>query len=113
MSAVPSAQPPVPPRHDIIQLRVTADDADTLRALLRHTRPDTGGRPHVGADGRIGIDVYVPEDRVATLEREGVTVTRIGNASEAGRAAQAEVGTGDRFAADDAVPHGLAAKLAG
>ncbi|MFI9319117.1 hypothetical protein ACIGXI_04885 [Kitasatospora aureofaciens] len=110
MSAVPSTPPTRP---DILKLRVTADDADTLLALLREARPDTGGRPQAEPDGRVGIDVYVPEDQVATLEREGVTVTRIGNASEAGRAAQAEVGTGDRFAAEDAVPRGLAAKLAG
>ncbi|MGW2378426.1 MULTISPECIES: hypothetical protein [Kitasatospora] len=110
MSAVPSAQPTRP---DILRLRVTAKDADTLRALLRETRPDTGGRPRVEPDGRVGIDVYAPEDQAASLEREGVTVTVIGNASEAGRAAQAEVGTGDRFAAADAVPRGLAAKLAG
>ncbi|MFB7911873.1 hypothetical protein ACFXPX_19390 [Kitasatospora sp. NPDC059146] len=112
MSAVPIT-PPTPPRPDILRLRVTARDADTLRALLREVRPDTGGRPRQESDGSVGIDVYAPENRVAALEREGVTVTRTGNASEHGRAAQAEVGTGDRYAADDAVPHGLAAKLAG
>ncbi|MFB7128488.1 hypothetical protein [Kitasatospora sp. NPDC056273] len=109
MSAVPTR----PPRPDILRLRVTARDPEVLRALLREARPDTGGRPHVEPDGSVGIDVYAPEARIAALEREGVTVTRIGNASEAGRAAQAEVGTGDRFAAADAVPHGLAAKPAG
>ncbi|MFJ8472573.1 hypothetical protein [Kitasatospora sp. NPDC094011] len=112
MSALPSA-PPTPPRPDILRLRVTAKDAETLRALLRDTRPDTGGRPQAEPDGRVGIDVYAPEAQVAALEREGVTVTRLGNASAAGRAAQAEVGTGDRFAAPGAVPHGLAAKPAG
>ncbi|MER7580238.1 hypothetical protein [Kitasatospora sp. NPDC097691] len=109
MSAVPNE----PHHDDILRLRVTARDQDTLRALLRDTRSDTGGRPYVEADGRIGIDVYATAAKVPTLEREGVTVTRIGNASEAGRAAQAEVGTGDRFAPADAVPRGLAAKLAG
>ncbi|MFH9349819.1 hypothetical protein [Kitasatospora sp. NPDC017646] len=108
MSAVHSTPPTRP---DILKLRVTARDAEILGALLRETRPDTGGREQREPDGRVGIDVYAPEDRVAALEREGVTVTRIGNASEAGRAAQAEVGTGDRFAAADAVPRGLAAKL--
>ncbi|MFF2075908.1 hypothetical protein ACFVXG_14260 [Kitasatospora sp. NPDC058162] len=112
MSAVPTA-PPTPPRPDILKLRVTARDADTLRALLREARPDTGGRPQPEPDGSVGIDVFAPDDQVAALEREGVTVTRIGNASADGRAAQAEVGTGDRFAAADAVPHGLAVKLAG
>ncbi|MBD0695967.1 hypothetical protein [Streptomyces sp. CBMA123] len=110
MSAVPSASS-TPPRPDILRLRVTAKDAETLLALLRDTRPDTGGHPQPEPDGRIGIDVYAPDAQVAALEREGVTVTRLGNASEDGRAAQAEVGAGDRFAA--AVPHGLAAKLTG
>lgn len=109
MSAVPTE----PSRPDILRLRVTARDPEVLRALLREARPDIGGRPQVGPDGSIGIDVYAPEHRIAALERDGVTVTLIGNASEAGRAAQAEVGTGDRFAAADAVPRGLAAKPAG
>ncbi|MFE4974210.1 hypothetical protein ACFRAR_19135 [Kitasatospora sp. NPDC056651] len=108
MSAVPIR----PSRPDVLRLRVTARDPDVLRALLREARPDTGGRPRLEADGSVGIDVYAPADRIPALERAGVTVTRIGNASEAGRAAQAEVGTGDRFAAADAVPHGLAAKPA-
>ncbi|RKT19649.1 hypothetical protein BX285_4118 [Streptomyces sp. 1114.5] len=109
MSAVPNEAP----HDDILRLHVIAEDRETLRTLLHETRPDVGGRPHVEADGRIGIDVYAPASEIPALEREGVTVTRTGNASEAGRAAQAEVGTGDRFAAADAVPHGLAAKLAG
>ncbi|MFJ8623004.1 hypothetical protein ACIRD3_09155 [Kitasatospora sp. NPDC093550] len=108
MSAVPNE----PSHDDVLRLRVTAKDPETLRALLHETRSDTGGRPHVEADGSIGIDVYATAAQVPALEREDVTVTRIGNASEAGRAAQAEVGDGDLFAADDAVPHGLAAKLA-
>ncbi|WP_316527757.1 hypothetical protein [Kitasatospora brasiliensis] len=112
MSAVPT-RPSPPSRPDILRLRVTAKDRETLRALLREARPDVGGRPHVEADGRVGIDVYAPADQVQALEREGVTVTRIGNASEAGRAAQADVGGGDRFAPADAVPHGLAEKISG
>ncbi|MFJ9442099.1 hypothetical protein ACIRRH_09515 [Kitasatospora sp. NPDC101235] len=109
MSSTPNASP----HDDILRLRVTAKDPETLRALLRDTHPDVGGRPHVEEDGRIGIDVYAPADQVPALEREGITVTRVGNASEAGRAAQAEVGVGDRFAPADAVPRGLATKLSG
>ncbi|MBV6701274.1 hypothetical protein [Kitasatospora aureofaciens] len=99
--------------HDILRVRVTARNADTLRALLRDVHPDVGGRPTLDADGSVSIDVYVPDDRIPALEREGVTVTRVGNASAAGRAAQAEVGQGDRFAAANAIPRGLAAKLGG
>ncbi|MEE1786052.1 hypothetical protein PUR71_24600 [Streptomyces sp. SP17BM10] len=108
MSAVPNE--PLP--NDILRVRLTARDADALRALLRELRPDTGGRPGVEADGSVGIDAYVPEERIPALEREGITVTRTGNASAEGRAAQAEVGTGNRFAGG-AVPRGLAAKLPG
>ncbi|MGW2251183.1 hypothetical protein ACWCXH_13375 [Kitasatospora sp. NPDC001660] len=108
MSAVPND--PLP--NDILRVRVTARDADTLRALLREVRPDTGGRPSIAPDGSVSIDAYVPDQRIPALEREGVTVTRVGNASAEGRAAQAQVGTGNRFAAG-AVPRGLATKLAG
>ncbi|MFE7594487.1 hypothetical protein ACFU6K_34290 [Kitasatospora sp. NPDC057512] len=108
MSAVPNS-----PHDDILRLRVTAKDPETLRALLHDTRPDVGGRPHVEEDGRIGIDVYATADRIPALEREGITVTTVGNASEAGRTAQAEVGSGDRFAPADAVPRGLADKISG
>ncbi|MFE2409984.1 hypothetical protein ACFXDE_16785 [Kitasatospora sp. NPDC059408] len=108
MSAVPNE--PLP--DDILRVRVTARDADTLRALLREVRPDRGGSPSIAPDGSVGIDAYVPEERIPALEREGVTVVRIANASAKGRAAQAEVGTGNRFA-EGAVPRGLAAKLPG
>ncbi|MQS10913.1 hypothetical protein F7Q99_01110 [Streptomyces kaniharaensis] len=111
MSVSHESLPSLP--HDILRVRVTARDADTLRALLREVRPDVGGRPSIAADGTVSIDAYVPDDRIPALEREGVTVTRVGNASAAGRAAQAEVGEGDRFAPADAVPRGLAAKFGG
>lgn len=99
------------PRYDILRVRVTAEDAETLRTLLREVHPDVGGHPTRGADGRCNIDTYVPSDQVAVLEREGVTVEKVGNASEAGRLAQAQVGTGDRFAAESARPRGLAVKV--
>ncbi|MFI6849605.1 hypothetical protein OG535_03910 [Kitasatospora sp. NBC_00085] len=99
------------PRYDILRVRVTAKDADTLRALLREVRPDVGGHPTREPDGRCSIDAYVPSDQVTALEREGVTVEEIQNASEAGRLAQAQVGEGDRFAPADARPRGLAVKV--
>ncbi|MEV0537339.1 hypothetical protein [Kitasatospora sp. NPDC050463] len=98
-------------RYDILRVRVTAKDADTLRALLREVRPDVGGTPTRGPDGRYSIDAYVPSDQVAALKRVGVTVEEVENASEAGRLAQAQVGEGDRFAPADAYPHGLAVKV--
>ncbi|MER6569320.1 hypothetical protein ABT288_24840 [Streptomyces sp. NPDC001093] len=95
----------------ILRVRVTARDADTLRALLRDARPDVGGRPHRSDDGRVTIDAYVTAEQAEALEREGVSVTIVEDATAAGHARQAEVGEGDRFAAADAVPRGLAVKV--
>jgi hypothetical protein len=98
-------------RYDILRVRITAKDAETLRTLLREARPDVGGRPSLGEDGRCSIDAYVPSDRVPALRREGVHLEEVEYASAAGRRAQADVGKGDRFAPDDAYPRGLAEKV--
>ncbi|MGP9022694.1 hypothetical protein ACT1U9_30350 [Streptomyces sp. BR1] len=97
--------------YELLRVRVTAKDADTLRTLLREARPDVGGRPRQGEDGSFSIDAYVSPDAAEALEREGVVVTTLEDAAATGRARQAEVGAGDRFAAADAVPRGLALKV--
>ncbi|SES00931.1 hypothetical protein SAMN04487983_102773 [Streptomyces sp. yr375] len=94
-----------------LRVRVTAKDADTLRALLREARPDVGGRVRRGEDGSFGVDAYVSLEEAEALDREGVSVTIHEDATATGRARQAEVGAGDRFAPEDAVPHGLALKV--
>ncbi|WP_369264880.1 hypothetical protein [Streptomyces sp. R35] len=98
-------------RYEILRVRVTAKDAETLRTLLREARPDVGGRAREGDDGSFSIDAYVSPEQAAALEREGVSVTTIEDAAATGRARQAEVGEGDRFAPEDAVPRGLALKV--
>lgn len=97
--------------YELLRVRVTAKDAETLRTLLREARPDIGGRPRRGEDGSFSIDAYVSPDAAEDLEREGVVVTTLEDAAATGRARQAEVGVGDRFAAADAVPRGLALKV--
>ncbi|MFE2285243.1 hypothetical protein ACFXDJ_13830 [Streptomyces sp. NPDC059443] len=97
--------------YTILRVRVTAKDADTLRALLRDTRPDVGGRVGRAQDGSLGFDAYVSPEKAEALVREGVTVTTLEDATATGRARQAEVGEGDRFAPEDAVPQGLALKV--
>ncbi|MFE9636464.1 hypothetical protein [Streptomyces sp. NPDC006463] len=94
-----------------LRVRVTAKDADTLRALLRETRPDVGGRIGQAGDGSLSFDAYVSPEKAEALERDGVTVTTLDDATATGRARQAEVGEGDRFAPEDAVPQGLALKV--
>ncbi|MFD9795998.1 hypothetical protein ACFWXK_34165 [Streptomyces sp. NPDC059070] len=95
----------------LLRVRVTAKDAETLRALLREAHPDVGGRPRRGEDGAFSIEAYASPEEAEALEREGVSITVIEDAAATGRARQAEVGEGDRFAAHDAVPHGLALKV--
>ncbi|WP_030717104.1 hypothetical protein [Streptomyces sp. NRRL F-2580] len=97
--------------YTILRVRVTAKDPDTLRALLRDTRPDVGGRVGQDEDGSLSFDAYVSPEKAEALVREGVTVTTLEDAAATGRARQAEVGEGDRFAPEDAVPQGLALKV--
>ncbi|MFJ5549134.1 hypothetical protein [Streptomyces sp. NPDC093225] len=94
-----------------LRVRVTARDPDTLRALLRETRPDVGGRVRQAEDGSCTFDAYVGPQEAEALERDGVTVTVVEDATAVGRARQAEVGEGDRFAPQDAVPQGFALKV--
>ncbi|MFF3934670.1 hypothetical protein [Streptomyces phaeofaciens] len=97
--------------YTILRVRVTARDADTLRALLRDSRPDVGGRIRQNEDGSLAFDAYVSPEEGEALTREGVSVETVEDATATGRARQTEVGEGDRFAPEDAVPQGLALKV--
>ncbi|MEV5375929.1 hypothetical protein AB0L26_08100 [Streptomyces nondiastaticus] len=99
--------------YTILRVRVTAKDADTLRALLRDSRPDVGGQVRQNEDGSFTFDAYVSPEQGEALSREGVSAEVIEDATATGRARQAEVGEGDRFAPEDAVPQGLALKVQG
>ncbi|MGK4579709.1 hypothetical protein [Kitasatospora sp. HPMI-4] len=90
---------------------MTATDPATLHTLLREKRPDVGGRPHRGADQSISIEAYVSPEEAEALERDGVTVRVLEDATATGRARQAEVGQGNRYAARGQVPRGLGLKL--
>ncbi|MEU3353743.1 ATP-binding protein [Streptomyces sp. NPDC037389] len=100
-------------REKTLHVRVTAADEKTLRTTLREERPDIGGGPRrTGGPGdEVSIEAYVTEAKALDIDgREGVTVHVLRDATATGRARQAEVGTGNRFAAPDAVPHGLGEK---
>ena len=86
---------PVPkPVHRIV---ISARDRTTLLAVLAKHRPDIGGSPQYSADGSVRIDAYVPADRVDELEADGVKVEIVRDETAATRAAQAQVGRGNRF----------------
>lgn len=100
---------PVPkPVHRIV---ITARDRATMLAVLAKHRPDIGGSPHYAADGSVRIDAYVGADRVDELESDGVKIEIVGDETVAGRAAQAQVGRGNRFLTGDPVPHGVGRKI--
>ncbi|MEU1818946.1 hypothetical protein ABZ543_27735 [Streptomyces roseifaciens] len=97
--------------YTILRVRVTAKDADTLRALLSDSRPDVGGRILQNEDGSLTFDAYVTPEQGEALDREGVSAVTVEDATATGRARQAEVGEGDRYAPEDEVPQGLALKV--
>ncbi|MEU9125961.1 hypothetical protein AB0C96_40175 [Streptomyces sp. NPDC048506] len=90
-------------------MRVTASDAETLRTLLREQQMDIGGRPRPtpGPGNEMSIEAYVPRSNADRLEREGVSVNVLRDATATGQARQKEVARGNRFAAPDEVPQGL------
>ncbi|MFJ3203003.1 hypothetical protein [Streptomyces sp. NPDC086989] len=97
--------------YTVLRVRVTAEDAETLRDLLRDHRPDIGGRVRQNADGSLTFDAYVSPEQREALARDRVSLETVEDATATGRARQAEVGEGDRFAPEDAVPQGLALKV--
>ncbi|MER6051206.1 hypothetical protein ABT168_27780 [Streptomyces sp. NPDC001793] len=99
----------MPERENILHVRVTAADADRLRRLLREERLDIGGRPREtpGPGTELTIEAFVPRGKAERLARDGVAVDVLRDATETGRARQAEVGHGNRFADPHEVPYGL------
>jgi hypothetical protein len=95
----------------VFKILITARDAATMVALLGKRRLDIGGSPRYSADGAVGIEAYVPADRVDELEADGVRVEILRDETAAARAAQLQVGRGNRFLTGDPVPHGAGRKV--
>jgi hypothetical protein len=99
---------------DVHRIELRAKSIEELRALLDDADVDLGCRPSVRkVGGDYVVEVYSPLPTVDRLRAAraapGVTMNVIENASEVGRARQAEVGSGNRFAARIA-PRGLGIK---
>jgi hypothetical protein len=99
---------------DVHRVEVRAKSIEELRSFLEGTDVDLGCRPVVRRVGRdYLVEVYTRMPEVERLRSSrgaaGVTMTVVENASEVGRARQAEVGSGNRFAARTA-PRGLGIK---
>ncbi|MFF3334038.1 hypothetical protein ACFYWX_31555 [Streptomyces sp. NPDC002888] len=100
----------------VYRCRVVAEDADALRAFIAETGPDLGCRAVARGSraGGVELDLYFPEGRLdrarGSRAASLVDITEVENVTENWRARREEVGSGDRFAARDAVPHGLGRK---
>jgi len=99
---------------DVHRIELRAKSIEELRSLLDNADVDLGCRPSVRKVGDdYVVEVYSPLPTVERLRSArsaaGVTMTVVENASEVGRARQAEVGSGNRFAARIA-PRGLGIK---
>ncbi|MCK7624283.1 hypothetical protein MUU72_14430 [Streptomyces sp. RS10V-4] len=94
---------------NILHVRVTAEDAETLRTLLREQPMDVGGRPRPapGPGNAMTVEAFVPRGRAERLVRDGVSVDVLRDATVTGQARQAEVGRGNRFADPRHMPRGM------
>lgn len=100
--------------NDIHRIELRAKSVEALRAFLDGTDIDLGCRPVVRRQGdEYVVEVFAPIPTLDGLQRArnaaGVSVNVIENASEVGRARQAEVSSGNRFSARIA-PSGLGIK---
>jgi hypothetical protein len=89
---------------DVHRIELRAQTLDELRSFLGGAADlDLGCRPAVrqAASGELVMEVYatIPQlDRLRTRRSAlGVTVSVVENATQTGRARQAEVGSGNRF----------------
>jgi hypothetical protein len=99
---------------DLHRVELRAKSVNELRAFLDGTDVDLGCRPVVRRVGdEYVVEVYTPLPKIERLRRarsaSGITMNVVENASEVGRARQAEVGSGNRFNARIA-PSGLGIK---
>jgi hypothetical protein len=104
------------PNDDVHRIEVRAKTVDELRSFLDGaTDLDLGCRPAVRRQpsGDLVVEVYatMPQlDRLrAARSAPGVTVSVVENATQTGRARQAEVGSRNRFSSRQA-PRGLGIK---
>jgi hypothetical protein len=99
---------------DVHRVELRAKGIGELRAFLDGADVDLGCRPVVRKVGDdYVVEVYAPLPTIDGLRRArnapGVTMNVVENASEVGRARQAEVGSGNRFTAR-ITPSGLGIK---
>lgn len=96
------------------RIEIRAQTVEELRAFLDGTDVDLGCRPVVRRQsGELVVEVYATMPQVNRLQAarsaSGVTLNIMENATQTGRARQAEVGSGNRFSSRQAL-RGLGSK---
>ena len=106
------SEPPVPPEEHVLRYRVTAADADTLRAFIDESGADVSCRPvAVRTDRGLVAQVLLTRSQLgATRGVVRVQVEELEDVTAGQQAARGDVATGDRFASRGAVPRGLGRK---
>ena len=99
---------------DVHRIELRAQTVEELRSFLDGTDLDLGCRPVVRRQaGELVVEVYATMPQVDRLQTSrsasGVTVSVVENATQTGRARQAEVSSRNRFSSRQA-PSGLGIK---
>ena len=93
---------------DVHRLEIRAHTVEALRAFLDGTEVDLGCRPAVRRQAdEVVVDVYATMPQITRLRvargAAGVTLHLVENATQTGRARQAEVSSGNRFSSRQAL----------
>jgi len=98
----------------VFHVRLEAPTRSALRAFLDEVQADVGCRAVARRSGSgFTLDAYLPESQLATARSAAaseVSMTVLENQTEVGRARQAEVAQGNRYAARGEIPRGLGRK---
>jgi len=96
----------------IMRVLITARCKQDLTRLLQTEHLDIGCAGPTSVKGEeLRIEAYVAAKDVERLQRDGVTIEVVGDASAAAAARQKEVGRGNRFASGRGYPQGMGRKL--
>ena len=93
---------------DVHRIELRAQTVEELRSFLDGTDLDLGCRPTVRRrPGELVVEVYATMPQIDGLRTSrstsGVTVSVVENATQTGRARQAEVNSGNRFSSRQAL----------
>ena len=87
---------------DVYRIEIRAQTVEELHSFLDGTDMDLGCRPAVRRQsGELVVEMYATMPQINRLQvtrsASGVTLNIVENATQTGRARQAEVGSGNRF----------------